>query len=87
MSDLGYTVSPNLINYNNNVNFQSALNNNNLIYMGGFEEGNEKSIYTEKGGHTWIIDGHIERQLHYTMYTREHNSELWSIIHIITIII
>lgn len=77
MSDLGYNVSSDIISYNDNVNFHSALNNNNLILMCGKPSSTARSI--SKGAHAWIVDGHLQRELHYTVYTRPSNSELWQL--------
>lgn len=69
---LGYTVSSNVSNYGDNVSFRTVLDNNNLILMGGFKSG-------ETYGHAWVVDGHLEREFHYTAYTRAPNSELWQL--------
>lgn len=70
--NLGYTVSSNVIDYGDDINFQSALDENNLILMGGFKLDNTV-------GHAWVVDGHLERELHYTAYVREANGELWQL--------
>ena len=72
ISSFGYTVSSNLMNYNN-TSFLSALSNNNLVYMRGDQVTNNN---TTVGGHAWIVDGHFERLIHYTAYTREVGSPL-----------
>ena len=73
MSSLGYTVSSSVQNYENE-NFLPALQNNNLVYMRG-----ERSTEDGTVGHAWVIDGIFERMLHYMAYTREPNSELWTL--------
>lgn len=71
MNRLGYIVPLNVMNYNSNVSFRLALENNSLIFMGGFTSAGS--------GHAWVVDGHLKRELHYTAYTREINSELWQL--------
>ena len=68
MDDLGYTVSSSVSDYAN-TSFLSALSNNNLIYMRGSQVNNNVA-------HAWVVDGHFEREIHYTGYTREVNSPL-----------
>lgn len=73
ISLLGYNTSANIQIYEN-TSFSYALSNNNLVFMvGGCIEENRLV------GHAWIIDGHLERELHYRAYTRQSNSELWQL--------
>ena len=69
ISTLGYTVSSNLMDYNN-TSFLSTLSNNNLVYMRGDRLIDNNTTV----GHAWIVDGHFERVIHNTIYTRELGS-------------
>lgn len=71
LSELGYTVSSNLVNYETR-NFYSALNNGKLIYMSGFQMSNNG----ETLGHAWVVDGYFERELHYLVWTKDINSPI-----------
>ncbi|MBR5780852.1 MAG: C10 family peptidase [Bacteroidales bacterium] len=71
LSELGYTVSSNLVNYETR-NFYSALNNGKLIYMSGLQMSNNG----ETLGHAWVVDGYFERELHYLVWTKDINSPI-----------